>query len=48
MADKDKNDNEDNKKKMVEKKANDDFEELIDAAKRIRKIQLNNSRRSNS
>ena len=36
MADKDKNDNEDNKKKMVEKKANDDFEELIDVAQKKR------------
>jgi type I restriction-modification system DNA methylase subunit len=34
MADKDKNDNVEHKKKMVEKKANDDFEELIDAAKK--------------
>ena len=34
MADKDKNDNEDNKKKMVKKKPNDDFEELIDAAQK--------------
>ena len=36
MADKDKNDNVDNKKKMVKKKANDDFEELIDAAQKKR------------
>ena len=36
MADKDKNDNVEYKKKMVEKKANDDFEELIDAAQKKR------------